>query len=75
MGKKLYVGNLSYGVDSSALEALFSPHGTPSRGSLAHRPAKPSASAARRPRTPGALASTGDVRSLHGPGEHRHAEG
>src|SRR5438477_13192233 len=28
MGKKLYVGNLSYAVDSSALEALFTPHGT-----------------------------------------------
>ena|SRR5688500_13075752 len=28
MGKKLYVGNLSYDVDSSALEALCSPHGT-----------------------------------------------
>src|ERR1044071_10362833 len=28
MGKKLYVGNLSYDVDSSALEQLFSPHGT-----------------------------------------------
>ena len=28
MGKKLYVGNLSYDVDSSALEALFTPHGT-----------------------------------------------
>ena len=28
MGKKLYVGNLSYEVDSSALEALFTPHGT-----------------------------------------------
>src|SRR5580698_1125453 len=27
MGKKLYVGNLSYDVDSSALEQLFSPHG------------------------------------------------
>jgi RNA recognition motif-containing protein len=27
MGKKLYVGNLSYNVDSSALEQLFSPHG------------------------------------------------
>ena len=25
---KLYVGNLSYGVDSSALEQLFAPHGT-----------------------------------------------
>src|SRR5207237_9216309 len=28
MGRKLYVGNLSYEVDSSALEALFTPHGT-----------------------------------------------
>jgi RNA recognition motif-containing protein len=28
MGKKLYVGNLSYEVDSSALEQLFTPHGT-----------------------------------------------
>ena len=28
MGKKLYVGNLSYDVTSSALEALFTPHGT-----------------------------------------------
>src|SRR5476651_2204451 len=28
MGKKLYVGNLSYDVDSAALEALFTPHGT-----------------------------------------------
>ena len=28
MGKKLYVGNLSYSVDSSALESLFSAHGT-----------------------------------------------
>lgn len=28
MGKKLYVGNLSYDVDSSALEGLFKPHGT-----------------------------------------------
>ena len=28
MGKKLYVGNLSYDVDSSALEELFAPHGT-----------------------------------------------
>ena len=27
MGNKLYVGNLSYDVDSSALEALFTPHG------------------------------------------------
>lgn len=28
MGKKLYVGNLSYDVDSSALEDLFKSHGT-----------------------------------------------
>src|SRR5437762_10407256 len=28
MGKKLYVGNLSYEVDSSALESLFTPHGS-----------------------------------------------
>jgi RNA recognition motif-containing protein len=28
MGKKLYVGNLSYEVDSSALEQMFTPHGT-----------------------------------------------
>jgi len=28
MGKKLYVGNLSYEVSSSDLEQLFSPHGT-----------------------------------------------
>lgn len=28
MGKKLYVGNLSYDVDSSALGELFAPHGT-----------------------------------------------
>lgn len=28
MGKKLYVGNLSYEVSGSDLEALFSPHGT-----------------------------------------------
>ncbi|MDB5293148.1 MAG: recognition motif protein, partial [Phycisphaerales bacterium] len=28
MGKRLYVGNLSYGVDSSALEQLFAQHGT-----------------------------------------------
>jgi len=27
MGKKLYVGNLSYGVDSSELEQLFAQHG------------------------------------------------
>ena len=28
MGKKLYVGNLSYNVSSSDLEAMFAAHGT-----------------------------------------------
>ncbi len=28
MGKKLYVGNLSYGITDSDLERLFEPHGT-----------------------------------------------
>lgn len=28
MGRKLYVGNLSYSVDSSALQQLFESHGT-----------------------------------------------
>jgi RNA recognition motif-containing protein len=28
MGKKLYVGNLSYDVSSPDLERMFSPHGT-----------------------------------------------
>ncbi len=28
MGKKLYVGNLSYNVDSSQLQEMFSAHGT-----------------------------------------------
>ena len=28
MGKKLYVGNLTYGVTDSALEQMFAPHGT-----------------------------------------------
>jgi RNA recognition motif-containing protein len=28
MGKKLYVGNLSYDVDSSALQEIFGAHGT-----------------------------------------------
>jgi cold-inducible RNA-binding protein len=27
MAKKLYVGNLSYGVTDSALEQMFAPHG------------------------------------------------
>jgi RNA recognition motif-containing protein len=34
MGKKLYVGNLSYDVDSSALEQLFTPHGTVSSAQI-----------------------------------------
>ena len=28
MGRKLYVGNLSYDVDSSSLEQMFAAHGT-----------------------------------------------
>jgi len=28
MGKKLYVGNMSYNVDSSTLEQMFAAHGT-----------------------------------------------
>ena len=28
MGKKLYVGNLSYDVDDAGLEAMFTEHGT-----------------------------------------------
>lgn len=28
MGSKLYVGNMSYDVDSSSLQELFTPHGT-----------------------------------------------
>ncbi len=28
MGKKLYVGNLTYGVTDSSLEQLFAAHGT-----------------------------------------------
>jgi len=28
MGKKLYVGNLSYGIDDSGLQALLAPFGT-----------------------------------------------
>ena len=28
MGKKLYVGNMSYDMDSSSLQELFSAHGT-----------------------------------------------
>jgi RNA recognition motif-containing protein len=28
MGKKIYVGNLAYGVSSSDLQQMFEPHGT-----------------------------------------------
>ena len=28
MGKKLYVGNLAFGVTDAALQSLFEPHGT-----------------------------------------------
>lgn len=28
MGKKLYVGNLSFSVDGATLEQMFAPHGT-----------------------------------------------
>ena len=28
MGRKLYVGNLTYGVTDSTLEQMFAPHGT-----------------------------------------------
>ncbi|MBM4244575.1 MAG: RNA-binding protein [Deltaproteobacteria bacterium] len=28
MGKKIYVGNLAFSVDSSALEQMFAPYGT-----------------------------------------------
>src|SRR5262249_40490655 len=28
MGKKIYVGNLGYGVDKTALEQMFAEHGT-----------------------------------------------
>jgi len=28
MGKKLYVGNLSYGISDSSLEQMFAAHGT-----------------------------------------------
>jgi RNA recognition motif-containing protein len=34
MGRKLYVGNLSYDVDSSALEQMFTPHGTVSSAQI-----------------------------------------
>jgi len=34
MGKKLYVGNLSYSVDSSELEKIFSAHGTVSSAQI-----------------------------------------
>ena len=28
MGRKLYVGNLTYGVTNESLEQMFAPHGT-----------------------------------------------
>ncbi|MBV8781400.1 MAG: RNA-binding protein [Phycisphaerae bacterium] len=34
MGRKLYVGNLSYDVDSSSLQELFSAHGTVSSAEI-----------------------------------------
>ncbi len=34
MGKKLYVGNLGYDVDSSALEQMFTAHGTVSSAQI-----------------------------------------
>ncbi len=42
MGKKLYVGNLSYDVDSSALEQLFTAHGTVTSAQIITGPAKDS---------------------------------
>ena len=37
MGKKLYVGNMSYDVDSSQLEEMFSAHGTVTQRRSDHR--------------------------------------
>ena len=34
MGKKLYVGNLSYNVSNSDLEEMFAPHGSVSSASI-----------------------------------------
>lgn len=34
MGKKLYVGNLSYNVNNSELEQMFAPHGTVESASI-----------------------------------------
>ena len=36
MGKKLYVGNLSYDVDNSSLEALFATYGTVKSAEVIH---------------------------------------
>ncbi len=36
MGKKLYVGNLSYDVDNSSLEALFAQYGTVRSAEVIH---------------------------------------
>jgi RNA recognition motif-containing protein len=44
MGKKLYVGNLSYSVTSSDLEQMFSAHGLAGRSrSGDFRPQRPGA--------------------------------
>ena len=34
MGKKLYVGNLSYNVNNNELEEMFAPHGTVESASI-----------------------------------------
>ena len=34
MGKKLYVGNLSYSVDNNELQDMFAPHGTVESASI-----------------------------------------
>ena len=34
MGKKLYVGNLSYSVDNNELQDMFEPHGTVESASI-----------------------------------------
>ncbi len=36
MGKKLYVGNLSYDVDNASLEALFATYGTVNSAEVIH---------------------------------------
>jgi RNA recognition motif-containing protein len=44
MAKKLYVGNLSYSVDSSGLQQLFGAHGTVESAEIIAIPADPRAS-------------------------------